>query len=158
MRDIMSNHELSLLKLQLLLYSTLIAELNLIILSYILIGFVFSPPAQLPVVGRTGSAVPNGKLAVPLCINGRGGWTVLQHWHTGKGHCSLSGDTVKCTKSPITCWRPEAFWDCFSSSCHQDTRVGVPLILWTLKDSINQWDTDWCKVHGLVCILRYSQS
>lgn len=42
----MSNHELSLLKLQLLLYPTLIAELNLIIFSCILIGFNFAPPAQ----------------------------------------------------------------------------------------------------------------
>lgn len=46
MRDIMSNHELSLLKLQLLLCSTLIAELNLIILSYILIGFFLSSTAD----------------------------------------------------------------------------------------------------------------
>jgi len=53
MRDIMSNHELSLLKLQLLLYSTLIAGLNLIIFSCILIGFNFAPPAQLTVVDKT---------------------------------------------------------------------------------------------------------
>lgn len=38
----MSNHELSLLKLQLLLCSTLIAELDLIIFSYVLIGFNFA--------------------------------------------------------------------------------------------------------------------
>lgn len=47
----MSNHESSLLKLQLLLCSTLIAELILIIFSYILIGFNFALPAQLTVVG-----------------------------------------------------------------------------------------------------------
>lgn len=74
MCDIMSNHELSLWKLQLSLYSTLIAELNLILCSSILIGLNFTPPAQLTVVGKTVSAAPSGSLAVSLCRTGR--WTV----------------------------------------------------------------------------------
>lgn len=79
MRDIMSNHESSLWKLQLSLYSTLIAELNLIIFSGILIGLHFAPPAQLTVVGKIVSAAPSRNLIVSLCISKTGGWTMVQH-------------------------------------------------------------------------------
>lgn len=83
MRDIMSNHELSLSKLQLLLYSILIAELTLIIFSYILIGFNFALPAQMTVVGKTVSAVPDRNLMVSLLHQQQGkmdSTAALVHW------------------------------------------------------------------------------
>lgn len=74
----MSNHESSLLKLWLLLYSTLIAEMDFIIFSCILIGLNFAPPAQLMVVGKAVSAERNGNLMLSRCVSRRGRWTVLQ--------------------------------------------------------------------------------
>lgn len=165
MCDIMSNNESSLWKLQLSLYSTLIAELNLIIFSGILIGLNFAPPA-LADSGRQDcfcstqwelNCVTMHQLDRKM---DRG--AALEHWE-GALLSQLTwygDDTVKCTKSFVTCWTLQSFWNCLSFSCHQDIRVGVPLIFWTLKDSVLfpvQCITDWCKEHGLVFILRYSQ-
>lgn len=129
----MSNHELSLLKLQLLLCSTLIAELNLIIFSYVLIGFNFALLAQLMVVGIDCFCPADGKELSGVTVHQQEGKMLCAAAVStlGRGTCLLiwyNGDSIKFSKSLVVHRIPKVLLGLISFSFHQGTRVGRCLV------------------------------